>query len=249
MGQNIAMPRLLAASTTPDIALIDAALSPRVCRFIQTNLSVVSVPSVPEIRLHKANPKSGLWRLAKRDDDFDTPYWAYLWGGGLALARYVLDHPATVGGCRVLDLGCGSGLVGIAAAKSGAKEVIAADIDRYALAAATLNAELNGVRLRPILGDLTAGSPPAVDVILVGDLFYEQHLARAVATFFDRCFQSNITILIGDPGRAFLPRERLRLLAEYPGCDFADAHRAERTRNAVFSLRARLGAPTAQTIC
>jgi predicted nicotinamide N-methyase len=223
--------------TTTDIASIDTVSSPRVCRFIQANLPVAPVPSVPEIRLHRAGPKSGLWHLAEWDDNFGTPYWAYLWGGGLALARYVLDHPATVAGRRVLDLGAGSGLVGIAAAKSGAKQVVAADIDRYAVTSIVLNAELNGVRIQPAMEDLTKRPPPAVDVILIGDLFYEERLARKVSSFLDRCLESNISVLIGDPGRAFLPRERLQLLAEYPGLDFADAHRVEGTRNAVFSLR------------
>jgi predicted nicotinamide N-methyase len=192
---------------------------------------------VPEICLHRAGPNSGLWRLAEWDDNFDTPYWAYLWGGGLALARYVLDHPAMVAGCRVLDLGAGSGLVGIAAVKSGAREVIAADVDPYAVLAIGLNAEANNVPIRTFLGDLTAGPPLAVDVILIGDLFYEERLAGKVAAYLDRCLQTKISVLIGDPRRAFLPRQRLHLLTEYPGLDFADAHRVEQTRNAVFSLR------------
>ena len=127
--------------------------------------------------MHKARPKSGLWRLTEMYDDFGTPYWAYDWGGGLALARHILNHPQLVAGRTVLDLGAGSGIVGIAAAKSGAKSVIAADIDRYAVAAIGLNAAANGVTISTFFGDLTAGSPPEVDVVLVGDLFYEADLA------------------------------------------------------------------------
>jgi predicted nicotinamide N-methyase len=222
------------AAETPTL---HAASSLRIQRFIQTNLPIAAVATVPEIRLHKAGPKSGLWRLAELDAEFGAPYWAYPWGGGLALARYVLDHPEIVAGRRILDLGSGSGLVGIAAAKSGAKEVIAADIDRYAVAAIGLNAEANAVKVLPVLGDLTAGPPPKVDAVLIGDLFYAQDLAERVLSFIDRCVRSNIAVLVGDPKRAFLPRSRLELLAEYPGPDFGDAHRETQTRNTVFSVR------------
>jgi predicted nicotinamide N-methyase len=170
------------------------------------------------------------------DEDFDTPYWAYEWGGGLALARHILNHPDIVAGRTVLDLGAGSGIVGIAAAKSGAKHVIAADIDRYALTAIGLNAAANGVTISTFFGDLTSGSPPDVDVVLVGDLFYEAGLAQRVITFLDRCLASNIVILVGDPWRTFLPRIRLQLLAEYPGTDFGCRNRGEQKQNAVFSF-------------
>jgi predicted nicotinamide N-methyase len=170
------------------------------------------------------------------DKDFNTPYWAYEWGGGLALARHILNHPEIVAGRTVLDLGAGSGIVGIAAAKSGAKHVIAADIDRYALAAIGLNAVANGVTISTVFGDLTPGSPPEVDAVLVGDLFYEADLAQRVTSFLDRCLRSNIEVLVGDPWRTFLPRIRLQLLAEYPGTDFGCGNRDEPKQNAVFSF-------------
>jgi predicted nicotinamide N-methyase len=186
--------------------------------------------------LHKAGPKSGLWRLAEIDENFGTPYWAYDWGGGLALARHVLNYPDIVAGRAVLDLGAGSGIVSIAAAKSGAKNVIAADIDPYAIAAIGLNAAANGVSISTFLGDLTAGSPPTVDMILVGDLFYEADLAQRVTTFLDRCLEAKIEVLVGDPWRTFLPKMRLRLLAQYPGSDFGNCSRGEKGQNAVFSF-------------
>jgi predicted nicotinamide N-methyase len=172
------------------------------------------------------------------NDDFDTPYWAYDWGGGLALARHVLNFPEIVATRTVLDLGAGSGIVGIAAAKSGAKNVIAADIDRYAIAAIGMNAVVNGVAISTFLGDLTAGPPPNVDIILVGDLFYEAELARRVTAFLDCCLGSNIEVLVGDPWRSSLPTTRLRLLAQYPGPDFGESSRGERKQNAVFSFAA-----------
>jgi predicted nicotinamide N-methyase len=170
-------------------------------------------------------------------NDFGTPYWAYDWGGGLALARHILNYPELVAGRSVLDLGAGSGVVGIAAAKSGAKNVIAADVDRYAITAIGLNAAANGVTISTFCGDLTAESPPDVDVVLVGDLFYEADLAQRVTAFLDRCLKSNIEVLIGDPWRSFLPKMRLQLLAEYPGPDFGNDSRDDRNQNAVFSFK------------
>jgi predicted nicotinamide N-methyase len=232
VGNQGKMSFLVSESTTID------ATSPQILQFIRSHFPVTPVPSVPEILLHKAGPKSGLWRLAEMAEDFATPYWAYDWGGGLALARHILNYPEIVAGRSVLDLGAGSGIVGIAAAKSGAKHVLAADIDRYAIAAIGLNAAANGTEISAFLGDLTAGSPPDVDIVLVGDLFYEADLARRVTTFLDRCLGSNINVLIGDPWRTFLPRMRLQLLAEYPGTDFGNGNQGEPKQNAVFCFRA-----------
>ena len=188
---------------------------------IQARFPLVRIPSVPEIRLHQADSDSGLWRLAELGgQSFDTPYWAYPWGGGLALARYVLDHPELVDGHRVLDLGAGSGIVGIAAAKSGARDVVAVDIDRYAVTATQLNAAANSVRLSSLRGDIIDEPPPAVDVVLVGDLFYDETLAKRVTAFAHQCVEQSIDVLIGDPYRAFLPRSHLRVLAEYSVPDF-----------------------------
>jgi predicted nicotinamide N-methyase len=214
-----------------------AEFSQRIERFITANLPLALVPSVPELRLHQAGPKSGLWRLAELDGDFGAPYWAYPWGGGLALARYVLDRPEIVAGRCILDLGSGSGLIGIAAAKARAKEVTAADTDRYAVIAMRLNAEANAARILPVFGDLTEGPPPKVDIVLIGDLFYAPDLAERALAFAERCARSNIAVLVGDPGRAFLPRSRLDLLAEYAGPDFGDSPQSAQTRNSVFVLK------------
>ena len=191
-------------------------------QFIATNLPILPVPGVPEIRLHKAAPRSGLRRLAERDSQFGSPYWAHYWGGGLVLARYLLDRPETIIGRRILDLGAGSGIVGIAAAKAGAAEVQAADVDPYAIAAIGLNAALNDVTVETALADLAKGEPPAIDIVCVGDLFYEAALAKHVTSFLDRCLTQGIAVLIGDPWRAHLPTSRLRLLAEYAVPDFGE---------------------------
>lgn len=224
-----------------ELSIIETPASPhspdkRSLDFIRSNLPLAPVPGVPEIRLHKAGPASGLSRLADAEPDFATPYWAYHWGGGLALARYVLDNPHCVAGRMVLDLGAGSGLVAIAAAKSGAAHVTAADIDPYAMAAIALNAAANNVIIATHLADLTIGPPPAIDIVLVADLFYAADLADQVTRFLDRCLAANIDILIGDPWRAFLPRKRLKLLAEYPGMDFGGRAASAHATNAVFGF-------------
>lgn len=218
--------------------MLDAGSPSDIQKFIRSNCPLAPVPSVPEIVLHQAGPQSGLWRLAEIDGEFGSPYWAFGWGGGLALARHILTFPAIVAARCVLDLGAGSGIVGIAAAKSGASRVLVADIDRYAIAAIALNAGANGVAVSTFAGDLTAGSPPDVDVVLVGDLFYADDLARRVTAFLDRCARSNIEVLIGDPWRRFLPRARLTLLAEYPGADFGGNDPDNPRPNAVFSFKA-----------
>ena len=191
--------------------------------FVQANLPLVPVPSIPGISLHIAQPSSGLWRLLGHGGaGARSPYWAYPWAGGTALASHFLAHPEVVRGRSVLDLGAGSGLVAIAAVLAGAASVIAADVDPFAIVATKLNAAANGVDVSVFQDDLTNGLPPAVDVIAVGDLFYDGELALRVTDFLDRCLASGIEILVGDPGRAFLPRSRLQLIAEYPVADFAD---------------------------
>ncbi|RWK46968.1 50S ribosomal protein L11 methyltransferase, partial [Mesorhizobium sp.] len=176
-------------------------------------MRIAAVAALPEIRLYRAHPASGLWRLTRpqgraaepeeeaneADEDGpepQAPYWAYAWAGGAVLARYILDRPETVAGLRVLDLGAGSGLVGIAAAKAGASEVIASEIDRNGVAALGLNATANGVVIAVVGEDITAGPPPPVDVVAAGDLFYRQDLADRVIPFLDRCLTAGINVLI-----------------------------------------------------
>jgi predicted nicotinamide N-methyase len=203
--------------------------------FIRDNTRLAPVPSLPGIRLHTAHEATGLWRLAEGDDP-PPPYWAFPWAGGLALARHVLDHPETVRGRSILDLGAGSGLVAIAAMKAGAAFALAAEIDPYGVAACALNAAANGVAVEVIADDLTAGPPPPVDVVLVGDLFYEPALALRVIVFLDRCRAAGTTVLIGDPRRAYLPMERLRLIAEYHVPDVGDVESAGKPPAGVFTL-------------
>ena len=196
-------------------------------------LSLATPALLPELRLYRAGPASGLGRLASSGG---APYWAYPWAGGLALARYLLDHPETVAGKRVLDLGAGGGLVAIAAMKAGAHEATAIDVDSDAIAAITLNAEANAVVVAALCADPLDSPAPAVDLVLVGDLFYEAALAARATALLDRCRLAGIGALIGDPWRAHLPRARLNRLAEYQLADFGDAPDAAATASAVFAF-------------
>lgn len=221
------------AGSGRETAIADAMPPELIAELVRRHFPLTPVPSAPEISVHRAGPGSGLWRFAEADEAFGNPYWAHQWGGGLALAPYVLANPDIVAGKRVMDLGAGSGVVGIAAAKAGAAHVIAVDVDRYAIVAMQLNAEANGVSIAPLHADLLDGPAPDVDVMLVGDLFYEAELARRVSAFLARCRVAGIDVLVGDPLRAHLPRERLKLLAEYSGPDFGSS---EMGTNAVFAF-------------
>lgn len=191
--------------------LVDLVDSPTRA-FVRANTSLSPAPHVPEIRLHLARDAFGLWEKTEEElgrGPCPPPFWAFAWAGGQALARYLLDNPDVAAGREVFDLAAGCGLVSIAAAKAGAVRVTASEIDAYAAAAIDLNACANGVRVTTCLEDVLDSDAGGAGLVLAGDVFYSAEMARRVLTFLDRCRSAGATVLVGDPGRAYLPRNRL----------------------------------------
>ncbi|MGC4805908.1 class I SAM-dependent methyltransferase [Micromonospora sp. DT233] len=180
-------------------------------------LRLVPTPFVAEVRLYLAEDPIVWWaRLeAAAGHPLPAPYWASVWAGGQALARHLLDHPELVAGRRVLDLAAGSGLVAIAAALGGAARVVANDIDPYAVAAVTLNARVNRVAVTATGADLLDSDPGDADLLLAGDVFYDSGLAGRMLPFLRRAADRGAQVLVGDPGRDHLPRNRLDVVASY----------------------------------
>lgn len=186
-------------------------------RFILENTALLSPPLVPEIRLRLAHEALPLWEKTEEElgeIGLPPPYWAFAWAGGQALARYMLDRPEVVAGKSVLDFASGSGLVGIAALKSGAATAVASDIDAFALAAIAMNAAENGVALAATGVDLI-GRDEAWQTILVGDAFYEKPLADRLLPWLRSLLRRGATVIVGDPGRSYLPQTGLSLCASY----------------------------------
>lgn len=185
--------------------------------FVLAETRRLPVPHVPEIALHVADEAIPLWQ--KTEEELATlglppPFWAFAWAGGQALARYVLDQPGLVAGCRVLDFASGSGLCAIAAAKAGAAHVAASDLDPFALAAIAINSTANGVVIDTTAVDMI-GHDEHWDVVLAGDIFYERDLADRVFAWLSALKARGATVLIGDPGRSYLPKAELCELACY----------------------------------
>lgn len=198
----------------------DKSLSERL-RFVEENTSILAPPHVGEIRLHLADEVHDLWHRTEAELEaigLPPPFWAFAWAGGQGLARHVLDHPKLVEGRAVVDLATGSGLVAIAAAMGGASRVTALDIDPYCEAALSLNAGLNAVDIEYHGIDLLApdsGDLPETDVLLAGDVFYDREMSARVWPLLRDVAAKGATVVLGDPGRAYLPRKGLLLLAEY----------------------------------
>jgi predicted nicotinamide N-methyase len=208
-------------------------------KFILANTEILSPPLVPEVKLHLAHEALPIWQ--KTEDELGEiglppPFWAFAWAGGQALARHLLDHPEIVCGRRVIDLATGSGLVAIAAMQAGAAHVLAADIDLFSVASVTLNAKLNHVAVDATSEDLL-DSPVNSDVILVGDLFYEKFLAERCFAWLIEAQSRGIEVWIGDPGRAYLPKDRLIRIMDYAVPVSRDLEDMEIKKTAVWRLR------------
>ena len=192
------------------------AAAPRA--FVLRHTRLRPVPGLEEVRLHLADEALPLMRavaVETGDPDVALPFWAFAWGGGLALGRYLREHPEAVAGRRVFDLASGSGLCAIAAMGAGAAEATGADIDAFAVAAIGLNARANRRRVTALCRDVLDEEPPDVDVILAGDCWYEARLAARVLPWLRRARDRGVDVLVGDPGRRYLPAAGLVELARY----------------------------------
>lgn len=200
---------------------------------------VAAPPLCPEIRLHLVTDACRLWRATEQDLDamaLPAPYWAFAWAGGQALARYLLDHPDVVEGRTVLDFGSGGAVEGVAAARSGATSVLCADIDPFAASVAGLNGALNTVTLGTTTDDLI-GAPVEADVVLAGDVTYDDEMARAVRAWLERLAAEGRTVLVADPGRGFLDTAGFEEVAAYPAPTDVDADGSDRVRTPVYRVR------------
>ena len=187
--------------------------------FVRRHTVLRGVPELLGLRLHLADDVLGVWRsvqLELADDEAPLPYWAAAWAGGLAVASYLRERPEVVAGRGVLDFGSGSGLVGIVAAQAGAASVVAVDIDPFAIAAIQVNARANDVKVTALRRDLVGEPPPAeTDVLVAADCFYESGLAAVVAPWLRTVRDAGVEVLVGDPGRRFLPVAELEEIASY----------------------------------
>jgi predicted nicotinamide N-methyase len=207
--------------------------------FILAHTRLIAPPLTPELQLQLADEATDLWQ--KTEDELGRiglppPFWAFAWAGGQALARYILDHRELVAGRRVLDFASGSGLVAIAAAKAGAATVEASEIDEFALAAIALNAPHNDVSVKLRAGDLI-GLDEGWDVVLAGDVSYQQDMAEAVTGWLAVLARRGAKVLIGDPWRSYLARQLLEPIAEYSVPTTRALEDAEIKRTGVFRFR------------
>jgi predicted nicotinamide N-methyase len=183
------------------------------CRYREA-VDLAPVPLLPELRLYQADSQAGLFDGGYRSDQ-PPPFWAFAWPGGIALARHLLDNPATVAGLRVLDLAAGSGLVAVAAGLVHASRVRATDVDAMAVQAIRLNAQANGVTVDAERVDVLDDPAPDADAVLVGDGFYTRSMADRMMRYLRRCADAGRLVLVGDPGREFLSRKHFTAVAEY----------------------------------
>lgn len=206
--------------------------------FILANTTLIAPPLVPEIKLHLASEVVPLWRKTEEEleaEGVPPPYWAFAWAGGQALARYILDNPETVSKKSVVDFGSGSGLVAIAAAKAGAKHVLAADIDKFALAAIAENASVNNAEIS-ISADDMIEQKGDWQAVLIGDMCYERPLAERLLSWARDLAKAGALVLLGDPGRSYFPKTGVEKLATYHVQTTRDLEDREIRETSVYRL-------------
>ena len=191
----------------------------RLRRLVLDRTAAGRAPAVPELELLLADDMEHAWAALQAELDDATlppPFWAFAWLGGQAVARHVLDVPAEVAGRRVLDLATGSGLCALAALRAGAVHVEGVDVDPVAVEAARLNAERNGLDLDLTLRDVLDEPLAAdVEVVLAGDVFYDAAMSARVQPWLLAAHRRGARVLLGDPGRHYLPRALLTEVASY----------------------------------
>jgi predicted nicotinamide N-methyase len=208
--------------------------------FVLRHTRLRPVPGLEEIRLHLAEEVLPLWHAVQvetGDPEAGLPYWAFAWGGGLAIGRYLREHPEAVAGRRVFDLAAGSGLCAIASLRGGAVEATGTDIDPFAAGAIPLNARANGCRVTVIRRDVLDEPPPDADVILAGDCWYDERLARRVLPWLREARARGTEVLTGDPGRRYLPTDALVELAAYEVRTTTELEDMELKEARVYRLR------------
>jgi predicted nicotinamide N-methyase len=206
--------------------------------FVRRHTRLSAVFDVPGVRLHLADDVTTIGRLAGEElglPDPDLPYWAFAWAGGLAVARYVVDHPEQVAGKRVVDVASGSGLCAIVALRCGAASAHAVDVDPFSEAAVAVNARANGVHVGFSRQDLLGAPPPPCDVILAGDVCYQQTMAGRMVDWLRLAAGSGTRVLIGDPGRTYLP-PGLERLATYRVRTSLELEASETRESSVFTF-------------
>jgi predicted nicotinamide N-methyase len=214
------------------------AASPRA--FVLRNTHLRPVPGLEEVRLQLADDVLLLWHAVQvetDDPDAALPYWAFAWAGGLAIGRHLREHPEAVAGRRGVDVASGSGLCAIASMHAGAAEATGADIDAFAAAAIGINARANGRRVTVVHRDVLDEEPPEVDVILAGDCWYDAALAGRVLPWLRRARDRGVDVLVGDPGRHYLPTDELVELAAYQVRTTSELDDLDHTQGRVYAVR------------
>lgn len=187
--------------------------------FIRSHTALAPVgPLLPNISLYQATEITPIWQATEdwlERQGVPPPFWAFPWAGGQAVARLILDQPDLVAGRHVLDFAAGSGLIAIAAMQAGAASVRAVEIDPFAVDATGLNAEANGVTVTADVANIIGQDLPGIDIVLAGDICYERPFAEAALGWLRRLAAAGTTVLLGDPGRAYLPAQGLEKMASY----------------------------------
>ncbi|KDO23186.1 hypothetical protein SPRG_09994 [Saprolegnia parasitica CBS 223.65] len=199
-----------------------------------TERAAVDCPHLAHIQMQLITPNCALWTASSEEAatyPFPDPFWAFCWPGSYGICRYLLDAPAVVAGKTVLDFGAGCGIGSIVGLDQGASQAIVNDIDEWSCSATHMNLmqhyaadrmphvymeprDLVGTPLPDLLRQYKLEDASQL-VVLAGDVCYEEGLARRVIDWLHGLALANSTVLVGDPGRQFLPHQRLSRVATY----------------------------------